>query len=230
MNKDFPFTTYDFYAYLASGLILLLSLDFIYTGGAYFGRQSWGFVTGATAVSLAYIVGQIIAIPSSTILEHLLFQTILRKPIDLQMGSKNARWYEKVLAALVGRYYGKLPETTIEKVIDNASKMLDKSKVEIIKKTESIFQVAYSHARQNEDTATRLDDFRNQYGFSRNICFVALVIFCIAIFKSVLSTSIMVGLAIAIVAMFIRYIKFYAAFQSEILRTFAFISDEKKGK
>src|ERR1043166_8109389 len=67
MSKDFPFTTYDFYAYLASGLLFLFSVDLIYTGGLIFARPEGNFVQIAIVVAAGYISGQILAIPSSAV-------------------------------------------------------------------------------------------------------------------------------------------------------------------
>lgn len=228
MNKDFPFTKYDFYAYLASGLMVLLFVDRIFGNSAYLiNRADWGFVAGAMAVSLAYITGQIIAIPSSLILEHLLFKAVLRSPIVLQVGIKKPRFHEKVLSALVGRYYGPLPENVGSKIKSKARNILKMKDEDPDVSAEALFQVAFVEARKNEDTRNRMDDFRDQYGFSRNIAFIALMVFCMSLMKHSIPNAIEVGALVVFITMFVRFLKFYSSFQAEILRTFAFASEEK---
>lgn len=59
---------------------------------------------------------------------------------------------------------------------------------------------------------------------------IALVIFCMSLVKHSIPNAIEIGALVVFIAMFIRFLKFYSSFQAEILRTFAFTSDEKKDK
>src|SRR3546814_15640094 len=71
--KDwFPFTSYDFYAYLTAGMVTLAAVDRVYLGSMLASEANWTIVNGTFWTAIAYLVGQIIAIPSSVFLEHLL--------------------------------------------------------------------------------------------------------------------------------------------------------------
>lgn len=223
MSKDFPFTNYDFYAYLTSGLLLLFAWDFIFNGANLFLRDDWSFVSSAAVVATAYVLGQIIAIPSSLIVEHFIVGTVIAKPITVQL-SDSAKWYQKVLGFLVGRYYEPLNESMRDTVFSKAKEKLNIPEGENIKNTESIFQVAYSAARKDEDVRTRMDDFRNQYGFARNLTFVMLVIIFFMYMQSMLTWQILALLILVTFLLFLRFLKFYAAFHAEIVRAFAYNS------
>lgn len=228
MSKDFPFTTYDFYAYLASGLFFLFSLDLIFTGGVIFSTPTWNFVQIAVVIAISYISGQILAIPSSAIVEHFMFNWIFFKPLVLLTGSRKPRWREWVLGKLIGRYYEPFSLGTREKILAKASEATGKPEADLLADPELIFQPAFAAARQSADTCTRIDDFRNQYGFARNICFVGVVLLLIGIWYGSLSNVVLTLLGILIVGMFIRFAKFYAAFCSDVLRALAYAPQAQK--
>lgn len=224
MNKDFPFTTYDFYAYLTSGLLLIFAWDFIFNNSSLFLRDDWSFVASTAVVAVAYVLGQIIAIPSSLFVEHFIVGTLIAKPIVVQL-SDSQKWYQKILGFLVGRYYEPFDTSIKALVVLKAKNKLNIPEAGNIKNTESIFQVAYSTARKDEDVRTRMDDFRNQYGFARNLTFVALLIIFLLFEKSILTWEILVLLLTVSFLLFLRFLKFYAAFQAEVVRAFAFSKD-----
>lgn len=89
---------------------------------------------------------------------------------------------------------------------------------------EDVFQVGFRKSFSIESARTRIDSFLNQYGFCRNISFVALVATVIVGWKSYCSEFLHEELVLSIcgivfVGMFIRFVKFYASFQSEVVRT-----------
>lgn len=224
MSKNFPFTQYDFYAYLASGLVFLAATDFVFFEGVLYSQQSWSFVSTATLIALAYIIGQLLAIPSSLLLEHLIAGKFLRSPITIQLSSHYPmRGYEKVLAVLVGRYYSPLHIDMQNRAIQRAGMSVEEFQTgNRNKNIEQIFQQAFIIARKSEDTRARMDDFRNQYGFARNISFVTLLIIGLMAIKGVLTLlwfSVLLGVSLL---MFLRFLKFYAAFHAEIVRSIAY--------
>lgn len=230
MSKDFPFTNYDFYAYLASGLFFLFWLDMFLTGGVIFHQQSWNFVQISLVVAASYIAGQILAIPSSTVVEHFLLNVVFRKPLVIQTGSKAPRWHERILGGLIGRYYEPLPSSTREKLLARAREATGKEDSELLTDPESIFHPAFVTARADEDTRNRLDDFRNQYGFARNICFVGIVVLALGLWLKALGAAAIILLLILIVGMFLRYAKFYAAFCADVLRALAYAPKKESTK
>jgi hypothetical protein len=157
-----------------------------------------------------------------------LFNWIFYKPLVLQTGSKPPRIREKILSTLIGRYYHPLSAGVREKILSKAKEATGKSKEELLDDVETIFQPAFTAARQIADTCARLDDFRNQYGFARNVCFTGIVIAALAFWHSVSNLIIWSVIIILIVGMFLRFAKFYAAFCAEVLRSFAFSPEQEK--
>jgi hypothetical protein len=228
LKQWFPFTDYDFYGYIACGLVLLFAADYWHNGGHYLMHHNqWTFFQGVLVVTLAYITGQIIAMPSSTILENGLARSILRPPTVILMSNKQT-WYERWIARLLGgRYYEPLPQGTRDNILDNAEKQTGKSRAHLSDHLEEVFMPAYVSSRTIEDSRKRMDDFRNQYGFNRNMAFSSLISACL-LFHSAWRDSDPDAKTFAILAlllslgMFLRFLKFYSCFSAEALRTYAF--------
>lgn len=226
MKQYFPFTDYDFYAYLTSGLALLFALDYAGTGGSIMQRDEWSFVETVLAVSIAYIAGQFVASLSSPLLEHGFARHFLYPPVAVLLALSEPRWRERLLGRLVGRYYEPFKPNVRKAIIERAATALKVESSEI-RDPEEVFQVAFPAARAVEDTRNRMDDFRNQYGFNRNAALVAFVAaVAIALRAWLLSDSnawIWAGLSLAVgFGLLVRFLKFYSAFAAEVLRAFAF--------
>jgi uncharacterized membrane protein YobD (UPF0266 family) len=84
------------------------------------------------------------------------------------------------------------------------------------------------------DTGSRLTVFINQYGFSRNVAFVSLVALVLLSVRQARTPSSETGwlisaAAVLAIGMFGRFIKFYAAYSCDVLRTYGTQKqDEKK--
>lgn len=225
MKQWFPFTDYDFYGYLAAGLPVLFALDYSLTGGALLVTGTPTFMQGVLIVALAYIVGQIIAIPSSVFLEMCVARKILRPPVAVLLSDK-AGCRDWIISTLfVGRYYAPLSEGTRNKIFDLADREEGLTKAQIITKPDIIFDAAYRNARKNEDARKRMDDFRNQYGFARNITVSCLVAALLLFNRAVADQTALILAWAAIIlsaGMFIRFIKFYSCFAGEMLKAYAY--------
>jgi hypothetical protein len=64
MKSYFPFTDYDFWAYISCGFVFLFALDHVLQT-AIFQRSTWTLVEGLIAVAAAYVVGHLLAVLSS---------------------------------------------------------------------------------------------------------------------------------------------------------------------
>lgn len=223
MKQWFPFTDYDFYAYLTAGVFLLLGLDLAITGGSLMLRPAWTIVEVVIVIAAAYVVGQIAAGPSSTLLEHVAARRMLHPPMALLLGLAPPRLIERAFSALfVGRGYGPLPKAVREAILASAAKAHG---IPTITDPEEVFQVAFPAARAVPDTVARIDQFRNLYGFARNVSFVALVsTIALAIRWSAdplpHSAWMTVIAAVIAIGMFGRFLKFYAEFATEVLRAY----------
>lgn len=222
MKNYFPFSDYDFYAYLTSGSLLLGLLDFSIHEAAFLVQTDWTFVQIVLAVSAAYVVGHLVAIFAQLLLETIVFNWLLTKPVDLQLGMKEPNILERCLGLLVGRYYDRLAETVSGKILEGARVLLATSADKDLC-AEEVFQAGFRKSFSVDGARARIDQFRNQYGFCRNITFVSMLAVAMSGWGLCETTSEISGLLfgaslVAFLGMFLRYLKFYAIFQAEVIR------------
>ena len=72
MKDWFPLTSYEFYAYLTSGMVVLAAADRAFMGSTLASHTDWKVVIVVFWAAIAYLIGHIVAIPSSAIFEHLI--------------------------------------------------------------------------------------------------------------------------------------------------------------
>ncbi len=77
--EKIPFTSYDFWAYLSAGFLLLFVADEVASTGL-FARDSWTVVQGVVALASAYAVGQLVASASSFVFEQLFVGKVIGFP------------------------------------------------------------------------------------------------------------------------------------------------------
>src|SRR5437879_6518117 len=105
MNK-IPFSVYDFFAYLSSGAVLVITADYVW-GLGLLARVDIGALLGVALLIITYVVGQTIAHFSSLFLEQIIVHRVLKRPSALLMGAKPSfkpfKWlfpnYHRPLAA-----------------------------------------------------------------------------------------------------------------------------------
>lgn len=233
MSNWFPFTDYDFYAYLTTGMIVLFSLDYGITGGEIVFRETWSFMHIVFAIAIAYIVGQIVAMPASILLEHGVVRRIFRPPVAVMMKLGKRRLGEKFLGRwIVGRYYEPLPDNLRHVVLRRVAEKLGVS-VEALSDPEDIFQVAFPEAYSNPNTKERMEEFRRLYGFSRNITLAGFLSVGAILYRGGSTDNVelywwaMIVFVVSVM-MFGRFLKFYAAYGAEVLRTFASVAGDGK--
>lgn len=224
MKDWFPFTSYEFYAYLTAGMVTLAAVDRVYLGSMLANEVSWTVVNGAFWIAIAYLIGQILAIPSSSMLEHLLMRKWLRAPSRVLLGLDAPRWREVAVRWLfAAREYEPLPVATQNSIKRKVAAALTIAPVDV--QAEAAFHCAFPYARGVSDSATRLDNFMNQYGMCRNVSLASLIA-CILMIGQALSTGaredwlIAIAALVLAVGLFGRFVKFYAAYAREVFRTF----------
>jgi hypothetical protein len=211
-----PFSVYDFFAYLSSGAIWLVSADYM-LGMGLIDRQRISPVLGVTLVVFAYVCGHIVAHFASFILEQTVVARLLRRPNALLMGEQ-AR--TRLFRWIFPGYFRALPQPTQQRVLTQAEARGVKST------GEALFLHVYPIVTANSALQARLDDFRNQYGFARNISF-AFLTSAIAILVAHhlgyhpvrLRWALFSGLAG--IALFYRYLKFFRQFSYELFLRYA---------
>lgn len=230
--KDwFPLAEYEFYAFVASGMLLIAALDYSFTGGTLINRTDWKLVDGVFWTVVAYLTGQVTAGPSASLIEHLLVRRCLSVPADIQLGLRDRTITERILAACFApREYAPLREPLRLKALERAAQQLGVGQDQI--DGEMVFQAAFHRARSVSDTVGRLNSFMNQYGMSRNICFVSLVAVGALTYRQLHTPTnqaafVLVGAVVLAVGMFGRFLKFYSAYSCDVLRTYATLPPDK---
>lgn len=211
-----PFSVYDFFAYLSSGVVVLATVDYVW-GLGVLEREKIGAALGVALVILAYVTGHIVAQFSGWLLEHTVVKRVLQRPLSLLMGAK-PRW--AVFAWVFPNFHRALPAATQQRVNAQAAAR------NCLATGEALFLHTYSIVTTNERSQARLDDFRNQYGFARNMCFAfaasaaaILIAHSYGVHPVRLRWALLAGFAS--VALFYRYLKFFHQYSYELLLRYA---------
>lgn len=227
MREWLPFSRYDLYAYLPAGAILLATVDYTLGEGALVKIEGWSNVQTIVWLFVAYVTGHLIAGPSAALLEHAVARTLLHPPVAILLGLRTPRLRERIISALFcGHYYRPLP-ANVRAIALSRAVTAEKGVSANSPDPDAIFQMAFARARKSPDTADRIDQFRNLYGFSRNLSFVGMTAAILLIVRLSLAPStdtllLLAGAVVLSVGAFGRFVKFYSAFAAETLRAFSF--------
>lgn len=210
-----PFTVYDFFAYLSSGSVLVLTADYIFETGLL-ARSSINSALGASLVIAAYICGQIVAQCSAFAFEQVLIGRILGRPATVLLAAQSG---PKALTVLFPNYFRALPKLTQERVRQQATSR------DFNSAGESLFLHAYAVVTHDQRMQERLDSFRNQYGFARNVSFAFLLAAISILTAHHLGQAVHLRwvaiAAVASICLFYRYLKFFRQFSYELLLRYA---------
>lgn len=218
MESKIPFTSYDFWAYLSAGFLLLFAVDHV-VGTEVFARSSWTLVQGIVLVSGAYALGQVVASAAAFLLERGLVERLLGAPRNVLLGRPRAwRWVRRLLPG----YFRCLPDEVRQAILSRGRTL------GIDGPGEALFWVAFQHARTTPVVMARLDNFLNLYGFCRNTALVAVVdgaLLCSAYRwgEQPIATLYWGWAAFLLAAgMVLRYLKFYRHYAVEVFTAFAY--------
>jgi hypothetical protein len=224
MKSWFPFTDYEFYAYIMSGVIVIAGVDYALFGGVLVNRTEWTVVQGIFWTMISYLVGHISAGLSSFALEQILVKRVFRAPESIILGLQKPRWFESVFKSLFAREYSAFPQPNCDDILDKlaASLKCDRASLNDL---EAMFQTAFSVSRYEPTSEVRLNQFMNMYGLCRNVAFAFVLVTLLLIWKRVCNPApmddwLLTGASVMAVGMFGRFLKFYSAYTRETLRTF----------
>ena len=211
-----PFTVYDFFAYLSSGAVWVLTADYV-LGLGLLNQKEVAVILGVSLVVFAYVCGHIVAHFSSFTMEQVVVGRVLKRPASILMGDK-PRW--PIFRLIFPNYFRPLPGQTQKRVHEQAEARGAKST------GEALFLHAYSVVTSNSSIQARLDDFRNQYGFARNMSFAFLVSAITIVVAHRLGYHPVrqrwaVLSALAGLTLFYRYLKFFRQYSYELLLRYA---------
>jgi hypothetical protein len=219
-----PFDPYDFFGYLATGFLVLYAFDYAFHPTPLT-DQELKAGPAVLYILLAYILGQIIASPSSYFLEHLIVGKGLGPPEVTLFEAANAvgkRWRKWSFPG----YYEALP-TAMQAKVRAAAQADGFDEVD-----RGLFLYAHAVAKHDQTTFGRLSMFLNQYGFCRNISMgmlvAAVILFAGAILHIGHRTSLddhrlawAIGALLGAVGMFYRYLKFFRLYTAEVFISYA---------
>ena len=218
----FPFTDYDFWAYISSGFVFLFALDHSLQL-AIFQRPTWTVVEGLIAVAVAYAVGHLLAGCAAAILERRFVRKYLGRPSLLLLGVREGpKWFQYVNP----EFYEPLPKAIIDKI-------LAKARTEgITEPGEALFWLAYDHIRQKKFRHARVSTFLNLYGLCRNLSMTGFRVCAMLILSALYwnrpvdywwaAASALLG-----VGMLLRYLKFYRHYVLEVYTSLAYSKGSK---
>ena len=210
-----PFTVYDFFAYLSSGSLLVAAFDYSF-GYQWLLVEKPRLVFVLLLIFAAYLTGHLVAHLSKLCLEDFLVDKVLKRPAQTLLGKSSPRFF----SFLFPGYYKPLPSERQERVRQQAAAR------GVTATGEALFQHAYAVATQTQAAQNRLDEFRNLYGFARNMTFSLLftsLFLLIAIWKTTPAADWWWSPFTALFAlgMLYRYLKFFRQFSYQLLLTYA---------
>ncbi|MEO1018992.1 MAG: hypothetical protein AAFY56_15055 [Pseudomonadota bacterium] len=218
------FSDYDVFAYLPQGFLALAAVDYLFATNFVL-NGGWDVPKGFLIMFGAYIIGHLIASPSSKIIEKWVVRGFMKQPATHLLTSKTTPW---VLRVIFADYYTPLSEPLRREVLNKMGSE-DPDRIP----GETLFWKAYPLAKRDEHAKDRMGSFINLYGFCRNVCFVsgltALTLFVQLGWGKWVShippdnEKIAVAVILSIVSfmMFQRYLKFHRLYSVEVFTTFA---------
>lgn len=216
MDKT-PFSVYDFFAYLASGAMIVVTLDYLF-GEQLVLRPTLSVQIFTLLVIASYIVGQVISHLSAVVLEQWLVKRLLGGSTGVLMAGEHSRspW-----ARLFPQYFHGLKSATIARVMAQAERRGCRLN------GDELYDHCYAVVTEaSERAASRLDYLKSQYGFARNIAFAFFCSAGMIVYEDLVGPRrinlwwAVAGIAVS-VCMLYRYLKFYREYASELLKRYA---------
>lgn len=220
MNQ-LPFNPYDVFAYLASGSVVVAGADYLF-GSQWLLQEEHSVVFNLVLIFGIYLMGHIVATCSAALFESIIVGRLLGRPSTILMGGGKLK-----ASRLFPLYYRPLPLETRKRI----DRRLEENSFS--GEGEALFLHIYAIVTHSEATKLRLEEFRNLYGFARNVSFAFLLLSAMIVIGSFdvqravpLSWTFIALFAAA--AMFYRYLKFLRQFSYEAFVTYSEQPVEKK--
>ncbi len=212
-----PFDPYDFFGYLASGLLMIIGMQFIFGFPNVLGKDL-KVVDLAALILAVYVAGQVVAGPAKAILEDLIVDKIMKRP-SINLFRIKRPWLRWLLFP---GFYRPLPSA----VQDRIREKLRKQHSDVSDSEARFIIVRYSpEIRNDENVLKKLDSFRDKYGFNRNLSFTSLLVAAALFIKvrfiwdPVLFRYGLVGVILGVL-LFYRYLKFFRQYSYEMFNCY----------
>lgn len=217
MDQKIPFTTFDFWAFLSAGFLVLAAVDHI-NGGHLLAMDKWTVVQATIAMAAAYIVGQLVASLSAWLLEKVLVGKLLGAPRMTLFGAAKAwKWVRRCMPT----YFEAMPPNA-------QTAVLEKAQASGPTDGDTLFWVAFAYARATPAVMGRLETFLNQYSFARNVAIAALLdaafLYWHYRWNNGDSMSLQLSRAALLIGggMLLRYLKYFRQYSLELFTAYAF--------
>jgi hypothetical protein len=217
-----PFSVYDFFAFLATGFIVLCAADYSFDlGWLQKEKLPPGMIVFLTLG--AYIVGHLVANLSSYFLEHKFLRGVLKSPEEILFRDTKGGWNR-----LFPIFYKAFPPETQRRVLDRAKA------AGIDRPGRGLFFHCHAIVKRDKSTADRLSNFLNVYGFCRNASMASLIAAAMLLYAAMrhmdwktaagLQTDKLLWAGVAVIVaigLFYRYLKFFKHYTEEVFRNYA---------
>ena len=215
-----PFSVYDTFAYLASGLIVAVGVDYAF--GLGLRDADLGVVEGLFGAVALYVLGHLVAHLAGAFLESVLVCRWLGRPEDWLFRERAKRPAGRVFRA----YFRPFPEGTQRQLAEHAAS----EGMELTGR--GFFYRCHGVAQREAVSRERLASFLNLYGFCRNASLAFLICAVVLVAGAVLVGAGMVvgdvsdrlwlagGAVVASVGLFVRYLKFFRHYTTEVYLAF----------
>jgi len=214
--KEFPFDPYDFFGYIATGLLVLFACQLLIGTPTVTGIEHKPFDAVVLLIA-AYVVGQVVDTPAKAFIEDLLTRRLLGSPTDNLMATKPPR----LRSLLFPGYYIPLQDN----IQDSIRKKATAEGLSEPKGEKLFLHIRFrDYITSNDKLAARLSIFLNRYAFNRTLCFASLAAGIAILVTRPFNASDdvtrygMFAIALAI-ALFYRYLKFYRQYSYELFNT-----------
>jgi hypothetical protein len=230
MRSYFPFTDFDFYAYVLAGFLALVCFDYAFLDGAWLLHDvNWTIAYGAGVVASSYIAGQIVSMIASFTLEKQVVCKWIGPPREYLLGVRtNVPTLVRFINGLSASHISPtLPSAIATKAMQNAAVALGEQFEDFRGKdtrSEEVFQYGYAIGRCHEDTCRRLDRDRREYELSRNLALVSLVGGGLLLVFPRAAPESWPGPLLLLLSCFmlIRFVRYFASFHTQVIREAAF--------
>jgi hypothetical protein len=220
--KDLGFTVYDFFGYIASGILFIFAYQ-IWIFKQVLIPVSFSFESGLLYIISAYIIGHLLSFCSKIIFE---------RPLNKKSSPVNILLNECRHHNAVSDYYSPLP-VKLRNIINSKLPLgLKTIPCSDSKKREGESLLLYLDATLGKDDKIkpRIDVYLSLYGFCRAVSFTLFLITGLIILGSFSRGTYMdlawAGIAMACAGgMFLRYLKFYRLYAEELLIAFTVNGD-----
>lgn len=223
MGVKIPFSVYDFFAFLATGFVLLCAADHAFDVG-WLTKDELPLGIILFLIVAGYVLGHIVANLSSFFLEHKFVRGMLKSPEETLFGEQAKGFWPFVFPI----FFKPFPPETQRRVLDRARS------AGVEQPGRALFLHCFAIVKRDRTTAERLSTFLNVYGFCRNMCMASLVSAVLLIYAGLRDFDwktgtgfekdkfVWAGVAVLVaIGLFYRYLKFFKHYTEEVFRDYA---------